>query len=197
LVESIRVCDAVFERLDLHLDRMNRSRGESFGLAPLERLELPVPPPDGLYKCRVLYDSEIRSVEFVPYVPRTIRSLRLINDDSISYSYKFEDRSGLERLFVLRDGCDDIIIVKNGLLTDAYSANIVLEKDGRFFTPADPLLAGTRRAALLRDHRIIEQEISPRDIANYRLIHLVNAMLDLGECVVPVEAVRPDSRRSP
>jgi 4-amino-4-deoxychorismate lyase len=47
------------------------------------------------------------------------------------------------------EGCDDIIIVRNGFVTDASYANLIFRKGDEWFTPATFLLAGTMRAFLL------------------------------------------------
>ncbi|MBK8052928.1 MAG: hypothetical protein IPK35_06555 [Saprospiraceae bacterium] len=48
-------------------------------------------------------------------------------------------------MFAKRDGNDEIIIVKDDKVTDAFYFNIVCCKDESFYTPAEPLLFGTKR----------------------------------------------------
>jgi 4-amino-4-deoxychorismate lyase len=83
-------------------------------------LHIPEECRQGLFKCRVTYGPDIESIEFEPYRKRTVRSLKLVVSDEIEYSFKFKDRSALEALFAQRGDCDDIIIVKNGLVTDSF-----------------------------------------------------------------------------
>ena len=55
----------------------------------------------------------------------------------------------LNSLFQIRQDKDDILIVKNGLLTDTSIANIALYDGNDWYTPLHPLLKGTKRAELL------------------------------------------------
>ena len=52
----------------------------------------------------------------------------------MEYNYKWEDRSQLDALYAKRENVDDILIVKNGLITDTLYANIAFEKSGQWFT---------------------------------------------------------------
>jgi 4-amino-4-deoxychorismate lyase len=147
------------------------------------------PPQAGFFKYRVLYNQSIQSIEFQPYYLRKIHTLRLISDDTIQYAYKTADRSHLKALFAKRGMDDDILIVKNGLLTDTYYSNIVLENESGLFTPKTPLLPGVRRAHLLAKGQIEEAIIRVEDLPRFQRVHLVNAMLDLDDCVVKVKDI--------
>ncbi len=58
-------------------------------------------------------------------------------------------------------------------------------------TPHTPLLAGTRRAHLLRQGRLTEAAVTPADILSYTHVALFNAVIDLGELVLPTARVLP------
>ena len=73
-----------------------------------------------------------------PYTVRHVHSLALIQADHIDYTYKSAGREPLNRLFALRGACDDILIVKQGLLTDTSIANIALSDGTHWYTPAHP-----------------------------------------------------------
>ena len=73
---------------------------------------------------------------------------------------------------------DDIIIVKDGLITDASYANLIFWDGENWFTPNTPLLKGVQREKLLKDGLIQEKEIKPSDLASYQKVALINAMLD-------------------
>ena len=78
-------------------------------------------------KCRVVYTEEgITEVSYSLYEMRPVRSLRMVCSDTIDYSFKSTDRRKLNSLFQIRQDKDDILIVKNGLLTDTSIANIAL-----------------------------------------------------------------------
>jgi len=191
LIETIKVQDGTIHNLALHQQRMDRSRRRLFGPLPpidLEGLQYSA-PPEGLYKCRIVYNQSLHWVEFLPYHRREIRSLRLVEDDSIDYALKYEDRRHLQRLQQQSGACDDIIIVKNGCITDSTYANLLFESEGRLYTPDTPLLPGIRREQLLREGRISERRITPGDVPHFERVHLINAMLEVGECAVESELV--------
>jgi len=173
----------------LHEARLQRTRQHFFpGAPPTLPLEdwLPVPAAcqTGLFKCRVIYAEALLQAEFFPYAPRPIHSLKLVADEAIDYPWKYEDRSALERLFAQKGTCDDILIVKNGLLTDSSYSNLAFYDGSAWFTPETPLLQGVQRERLLREGRIIPASIRVEDLNGFSQIALINAMLELGDCVV-------------
>lgn len=148
-----------------------------------ERITIPSDLNEGLYKCRVLYAAEIESVEFIPYKLPVIRSLKLITDDEIEYAHKYEDRSRISRLFESRGSCDDILIIKNGLVTDTSFCNTVFYDGKKYYTPAMPLLNGTKRQQLLQQKKIEEKIIRKEDLNLFQKIYLINAMVEMEDQV--------------
>jgi 4-amino-4-deoxychorismate lyase len=146
-------------------------------------------PSSGLFKARIIYDIEIRKVEFVPYIMRPVQSLKLIHDNSILYNYKFLDRSNLDNLFAQRDKADDILIVQNGLITDSWYANIIFKKAGRWFTPDTYLLNGTMRQSLLDAGLIEEIRIEVSDLKQYQSARLINSMLGMNGPEIPIDSI--------
>ena len=121
LFESIRMLNGQLCNLSYHQHRMDQSRRLLFGSTDrieLNRLEIPFSCHEGLFKCRLVYARQIESIEFEAYLPRSINSLKLVEDNQLSYEYKYSDRNQINRLTALKADCDDILIVKNGLLTD-------------------------------------------------------------------------------
>ncbi len=198
--EAIKVRDGVFYNLAGHQARASRTARHFFGhdiALDLMPEIIPSALRTGLVKCRVVYGGHgIESVEFTPYTFRTIRTVAIIHDDTIDYTYKSTDRSRLNALLAA-SGCDEIIIVKNGLVTDTSAANIVLEDaSGALFTPSTPLLAGTKREHLLREGVISEREIRQADLQTAARIRLINAMIDL-EDHVELPCAHPNLRIKP
>jgi 4-amino-4-deoxychorismate lyase len=107
-----------------------------------------------------------------------IHALRLVRGNP-DYAFKYADRGALEKLLKLKSSCDEILIVRNGLITDTSFSNVLLQQGDRFFTPATFLLNGTRRQQLLREGIITEKEIPAAELQNYDYILLINAMLDI------------------
>lgn len=146
----------------------------------------------GIVKARVVYGEKgIEDVSYSPYAVRRVHSLALMQADHIDYTYKSARREPLNRLFALRGACDDILIVKQGLLTDTSIANIALSDGTHWYTPAHPLLKGTRRAALLEEGILQEKDIRPEDLPSFSTVRLFNAMIDWGELELPVRNIIP------
>jgi 4-amino-4-deoxychorismate lyase len=102
----------------------------------------------------------------------------LVYDDEIEYSYKYENRERLNELKERRQDCDEIMIVKNGCITDTSFSNLVFYDGKKYLTPAQPLLNGTKRKLLLQQGWISEATIKPEDLNNFQHCGLINAMLN-------------------
>ncbi|MCS6984798.1 MAG: aminotransferase class IV [Leptospiraceae bacterium] len=176
-LETIRFENYQAPLLAWHEQRLNETIRAHYGNAGYISLAKLHPPDGRLYKCRVTYSSRIEKAEFTLYEERRIESLRLVFCDSIRYNYKYADRGELDRLYDERRGCDDVLIVRQGLVTDTSFANILFYKEGRWFTPAQPLLAGVQRAFLISLGKIIPMPISWREIKQFQRFMLINAML--------------------
>lgn len=181
-IETIKVKDGVFYNLPLHVARLERTAIHFFGTAPSLTLSAEMIPEElrhGLVKCRVTYSSRIVSVEFEPYTFRRIASLTLVEDNDIDYTYKSTDRNLLNTLYSHKASGDDILIVKNGWITDTSYANVVFENAEGLFTPKSYLLGGIKRQYLLEKGIIKEIPINKDDIASFEKLYLINAMIDI------------------
>jgi 4-amino-4-deoxychorismate lyase len=182
LIESIKLLDGKFCNLFYHEQRMIRSLQQVCGIDEdlnLEHFlgELDV-PASGLFKCRILYDETTKDVEFIPYQQKKIERIKIVEHDRISYEYKFKDRRVIDKLFELRDDCDDILIVKKGNITDSSYSNIVFRRGKNWYTPWSSLLKGTMRQNLLDNNKIFQEQIELEDIESFKSFKLINAMLE-------------------
>jgi len=185
--ETLRVHDGKISHIDYHNRRLNDTRKALWGVdEPLDLRSYITPPPHGLYRCKVIYGPRIEKVEFHPYTPRAVTSLKLIWAD-IDYPYKFLDRRAIDEAFAKRGSADDILIVKKGLITDTSIANIAFFYKGSWLTPAQPLLKGTTRARLL-DQRVLKRShIEAQDVKKFEKVALLNAMIgffELKSCII-------------
>jgi 4-amino-4-deoxychorismate lyase len=182
LIESIKLLDGNFYNISHHEERMNRSLKMLCGVE--ERFDLTRflqkvdNPSEGLYKCRITYDENVQDIEFLPYVPKPVTSLRVVEHDRINYEFKYKDRSLLDRLYGLRKGCDDILIVRQGLVTDSSYSNVVFKRKNKWYTPWSALLKGTMRQTLIQKNLIHEEDIHVEDIAAFESCKLINALLE-------------------
>lgn len=183
LIETIKCLDGRLWNLKFHQRRFDLAHKKCFagseGISLRAAIEIPEGCKTGLFKCRVLYSEKIEKVEFLPHSYRSVKSLKLVEDNEIDYHLKFADRERLTSLFNQRDNCDDILIVKNGYITDSYTANTVFWDGTTWWTPDTPLLPGTQRARLLEEGKIKVCRITPGDLLKYTKVGLINAMQDL------------------
>jgi 4-amino-4-deoxychorismate lyase len=179
-IESICLRDGAFQNLDLHEERMQRALAflkSTTKLNLTQLLQSKEVPAHGWWKCRILYDDQSQEFSFEQYQPKPISSFKLINDNSIEYPHKFADRSKLDRLIQMREGCDDIIIVKDGKVTDSWYANLIFKKNNEWFTPQSYLLPGIMREKLLRDKSINLADITVSNIRTFEKVKVINSLL--------------------
>ncbi|TNF39871.1 MAG: hypothetical protein EP310_09870 [Bacteroidetes bacterium] len=183
LFETIKCSNGKLFNMEFHQSRYEKACREFFGFSThinlIDSIDIPEFAKTGLYRCRVTYSKEIDKIEFIPHQYREIKSLKIIKDNEIEYHFKYNNRDGLNRLFEQRGICDDIIIVKNGMITDSSFANIVFFDGIKWRTPDSPLLHGTQRAKLLKENKISECRITYNNISKYTKAGLINALNNL------------------
>lgn len=185
LLESIKYENGQLHNLSYHEARMRNALKSVFKKNRTFNLSKTIPIPKGLkkarYKCRIVYDTEIREINFTEYKRKKIKKLNLVVDDKISYRHKFEERSCILVHTEKQKADTEILIVKNGFLRDASYSNIALFNGTEWHTPSYPLLKGTKRAELLDKGVLISKMLRPDDIKNYERISFINALNDLDE----------------
>lgn len=195
LFETIRIENGIPQHLSWHERRMDQAIKEFWpGSIPVKLSGLIHVPPEyfaGTIRCNIHYGPEITDIIFKAYEKRMIRSLKLVIYDTIDYHWKFKDRSQLELLFARRGVCDDILIVKNGLISDTSMSNIIFYDGLNRITPATPLLKGSCRDRLLEEGWLKEADIRPKDLPKFSGCKLVNAMrYPDEEALIPISGVR-------
>lgn len=179
--EAIKLKDGIFHNLPYHQARVDKTLTK-FGADKINLTDIlsdiPAQVHQGIFKCRIVYSTNIESIEFIPYSFRRMATVGIVENDNIEYGYKYTDRNLLNEL-LRQTGCDDMIIIKQGFVTDAFSSNLVFESDRGLFTPKTCLLAGTKRQFLLDTGKIVEKRIDLNDIRSYDRIRFINAMIDL------------------
>lgn len=182
LVESIKVQDGRLLNIEWHNKRFNKARNEAFGLTEVLDLAQVICIPEtanvGIYKCRVLYSEFIQEIQFEAYSPRQIKTLKLVYSDTIDYHLKYEDRAALAELVAQKGDADDILIVKDGCITDTSFSNIAFFDGKQWYTPNTYLLNGSKREQLLANGTLLETRITPTDLSKYCDCRMINAMLE-------------------
>lgn len=173
--ETIRCFDFEAFHLDYHQKRMAKTVGLNFDLN-----EYIYAPTAALLKCKLIYDeSGIVDVAYTPYTKRKIQSFKLLNNDALEYTKKALDRGALDALFAQRGECDEVIIIKNGLVTDTSIANIAVFDGNTWVTPKSPLLHGVTKERLIKEGQIFEKDITVTMLQEAKKIALLNAMIDM------------------
>ena len=192
LFETIKISDGKPENLYLHNERLNHSRKLLFGKSDQLKLEDYINVPEnakkGLFRCRVIYSDSVISIEFTPYIPAKIKTLKKTDADSLKYDHKFLDRTALLSL-IDKNVADDIVIIRSGLITDTSYANIVFTDGKKWVTPDTPLLKGTMRAFLLSKGIITEERITINDLSRFTHLRMINAMLGFTATDISVSSI--------
>jgi 4-amino-4-deoxychorismate lyase len=193
-LETICIMNGKVQNEQAHTARMQQTAAaHRFTAPPLPDLEkmLPAALTAGRVKCRIIYHHTLAEVTFAPYLSKRIASLRLV-EASPDYAFKYADRTTLLDLLRLKGDCDEILITRDGLITDTSYSNVVLSKGDRFYTPHSFLLNGTKRQQLLRSGSISERDIRAASLGEYDRIYLINAMLDIeDEVSLPLSSIYP------
>lgn len=194
LVETIKILNGKALNLQYHQKRFDYSFESYFKKKPFCTLQNAISVPEeftgGVVKLRLLYGKDDYKLEFSCYRPHRTHTLKLIENNEIDYSLKFTDRSQINSLLKQREDCDDILIVKNGFISDTSIANIVFHNGHEWVTPATPLLKGTCREKLLNEGKIKEEVITIDDLFKFRSFSLINAM-NCGDFVpIPIENIK-------
>jgi len=188
LFETVKIINGKPENLALNDKRMNLSRQKLLGISENLRLSDFIQVPDeyktGISRCRIIYASSIISTEYTRYYPAAIRTLKLVHADTLKYDFKYLDRSALIKL-INKDLADDILIVKEGCITDSSFANIVFTDGKCWVTPDTPLLCGTMREKLLSKSIIMTERITVDNIYRFTHFRLINAMLGFNSNILP------------
>lgn len=192
LFETIKIINGKPNNLHLHEKRMNVSRQRLFDnndiLSLSDSIQVPEDFQSGIIKCRVIYNSSIKTIEYSSYIPADVKTLKKVDGGNLLYNLKYVDRSRLISL-IDKSIADDILIVKNGYVTDASYANIVFTDGKVWVTPDTPLLYGTMREILILKGVIESIKIRVEDLSLYTHFRLINAMLGFEAPVIPLSGI--------
>ena len=177
LLETIKIEEGNIFNLEYHQKRCDFSRASLFQTTDsLELSSYIHPPRKGLYRCRIVYDTQIHSIEYIPYTSKDISTLKIV-PSSIEYGFKYANRDVFNTLLKKYTDIDEIIIEKDGYLSDTSIANIAFYDGEKWITPSSPLLAGTMRAKLINEGFLHLNDIQKEDLSKYTQVALMNAML--------------------
>ncbi len=183
LLETIQIKNGAFQDIEYHNNRFNSSRTDLFGSQDILKLEnlikIPSECSEGIFRCRVVYEKDLQTITFTPYVYKEIKTLKVVDIGDWDYSYKYADRSFMNDLHAENKDFDEVVMVRNGFITDCTIANLAFWDGINWFTPSTPLLKGTKRQQLLDKQEIVEQAIRIEDLGKYEGVCLINAFSGL------------------
>jgi 4-amino-4-deoxychorismate lyase len=181
LLESIRIADGKIENLAAHQSRVEQSCKQLYLKPPSWQIGALVKnaqlPGTGIHKLRIVYDQEHAEWTVSPYTIKPVVTLKVVVADDVRYSHKFADRTVLDGLYAQRGEKDDILIVKDGMVTDTSYANIIFRRKGKWYTPTTHLLNGTMRQWLISRGVVEAIPISCESLPDFEEFNLINAML--------------------
>jgi len=176
-LETIKAVDGEVLHVDYHQKRYENVL-KSLGCSKFENLKKHLNPPKfGVYKCRVVYNPHAIITTYEKYEKKEINTFKIVFDNNIEYSKKALSRIDIDALYEKKDGCDEILVVKNLFVTDTSIANVAFYKNGMWLTPKNPLLKGTTRQRLLDEGRLVEADIKVHEIRSFTQVALLNAMI--------------------
>jgi len=178
--ETIKIVDGIIQNPLYHQKRIDDTLNHFYNAKVFNSIDELITVPhefsNGLVKCRLSYDISENKLAFEKYETRKVNSLKLIFCDNIDYKFKYSDRTLINELLLQKEDCDDILIVKNGKLTDTSFSNIILFDRKKWITPDSPLLNGTCRQRMLKEGRIGEAQVFARNLKDFQKLILINAM---------------------
>lgn len=174
-IETLLCQNGLVHHLAWHQARINKTQDEYYKSKQTLSLASAInPPKEGVYRARVTYDEAIKGIEYLPYTPKAISSIGLV-ESFVEYDYKYADRRALQALIPL--GCDDVLITCKEELKDTSIANIALWVDGTWLTPQHPLLQGTTRARLLASGFLKASCLSIQSLKKAQKFAIMNALV--------------------
>lgn len=171
--ETIRIKNDKIYNLPWHQKRVDRTTSR-FGLQKLDLSRIKINKVQKS-RCKITYGKSIK-IEYNELKSREIKKLKVVQKD-IKYCFKSTSRSELDTIYNQRKNCDDVLIIKNGLISDTTIANIAFFDGTRWITPRVPLLKGTMRARLLNSGFLHAKTIRYEEVDRLWLVALMNAII--------------------
>lgn len=193
-IETICLIDGKLRNLRFHNRRMNLTRKMIFGSLNFIDLQNCIQISEnfrtGKYKVRVLYTQDIIDIQIHKYQIVPIETLKAVEmRQDFTYFYKSSQRQYFATL-LNEHNCNDLILMRNRVLTDTTYTNLIFFDGARWFSPKQCLLAGCMRQALLEEGKIELATIRLDDLKSFRSFKRINAMMNFDEAQeLPISAI--------
>jgi 4-amino-4-deoxychorismate lyase len=184
LLETLAFRDGKVLNLSYHQQRAERSIHNIFGKdeasIDLSTIEVPTFAQKGWYRCRVIYSQNIEEIGWFGYAFKEIKRLKVVEIPSeFDYQYKWADRSFFQKILQQNSDFEEVILTKNGQVTDATIGNLAFWDGQAWHTSDTPLLAGTKRQQLLEKGLLLSCPIHLDDLKSFENVAIINAFRDL------------------
>ncbi|MBF2637672.1 aminodeoxychorismate synthase component I [Listeria welshimeri] len=188
LIECLRLENGRLFRIDFHLKRLQTSAaffGFPFNRKEIEALWLKNAQNNttGVFKMRFLLDLDGTThleLTKISEHNKTLTAQLAKNPISTDNSFLYHKTTSRFMYDKLKSSKTDETLLWNerGELTEFINGNIVLAKNGCFFTPpvTSGLLPGTMREELLTKNRISEKVLTKKDLFDAESVWLINSV---------------------
>jgi len=174
-IETLLIKNGKIQNLKYHLKRMKKT-AKYF---KFQILNSKLQVKNGDWRVRVTYNQfGIQNIEYFPIKERSFKKFKLID---INFNYQFKYKKRNKFLELNYENCDEIILIKNNLITDTAISNIAFFTGNEWLTPKYPLLKGTKRQKLLEKGFLKEANIHKGDLKYFKKIAMINAILGFKE----------------
>ncbi|WKS99952.1 aminotransferase class IV family protein [Gallibacterium salpingitidis] len=182
--ETLAIQDGEIQNLTYHQARYQRTlqhfystHYQAFNFADI--VKIPLQYQQGLVRCRIDYNQQDYQIAFYPYQRRQFKRFQPVVCEQLDYRFKYCNREQLNALYQQRQGADEILIIQQGKITDCSIGNLALLRQGEWFTPDSPLLAGTQRQRLLEQQLLQLRSITLNELDLFEEIRVINALNNL------------------
>lgn len=194
ILETVRLQDGQWQRADDHLQRMRRSAAALGFVWPEQTMPASLKAcaalhPVGVHRGRWLLwrDGQFDIQVFPHHDQQAPVSVRVVTwpkpVQPCFIVHKTTHRPHYDAAYALADGDFDVLLCNaEGVLLESSRANVVVQLDGRLYTPVLDesaglnLLPGVFRQALLRHNTVVEARLQSKDLARAEGIWLVNSL---------------------
>ena len=183
LVETVKVTNKKMFLKEAHFARMRKSAME-LGFKYNEEIENIEPEKDGILRILLRKDGDFK-LEYKPLEKACINNVRIspITTSSENYllSHKTTYRPFYEEAYrkISRgEVYDEIFFNEKGELTEGARTNVLVEKDGKFYTPplSCGLLNGVLRQNLLDSGVCVEKILYREDLISADALYCINSV---------------------
>jgi len=182
-IETLLVKDGEIQNLKYHLSRMEKTykhfkwkiKNGKWRINNKLRIE------NGKWRVRVTHNQYgIQKIETFPIKKRSFKKFKLITIN-FDYKFKYKNRNQFSILNSQFSIYDELILVKNNLITDTTISNLAFFTGKEWITPKYPLLNGTKREELIQKGVLKETNIHISDLKYFKKMAMINAILGFFE----------------